>query len=106
MNKVKTILPPDTTNFLSEAISEIPSNCLFNKGVTGCGGTYLEIISNRDSIILVPNVNLVINKTNQHSNLIGVYGEISKETFNHKFQMDFQYKKIIATYDALPKLID
>ena len=106
MNKIQTLLPPTTAEFLSEAISEIPSNCLFNKGVTGCGGTYLEIISNRDSIILVPNVNLVINKTNQHSNLIGVYGEVSKETFNHKFQMDFQYKKIIATYDALPKLID
>lgn len=91
--------------FLSEAIHLIPSNCLFNKGVTGCGGTHLEIISDRNSIILVPNINLVISKSSQHSNLIGVYGDISIEMFQQKFKIDTTYKKIIATYDALPKLI-
>ena len=90
--------------FLSDAISQIPSNCLFNKGVTGCGGTHLEIISERDSIILVPNINLVLSKTKQHSNLIGVYGDVTEESF--KFQFNKQkIKKIIATYDALDKLI-
>lgn len=91
--------------FLSEAIQLIPSNCLFNKGVTGCGGTHLEIISKRNSVILVPNINLVISKASQHDNLIGVYGDISKDVFKQKFEINITYKKIIATYDALPKLI-
>lgn len=104
MNKEKTIQVTDTCLFLSEAISTIPSNCLFNKGVTGCGGTHLEIISDRNSIILVPNINLVLSKTKQHNHLIGVYGDVTIDSF--KFQFNKQKtKKIIATYDALDKLI-
>ena len=104
MNKEKTIQVTDTCLFLSEAINTIPSNCLFNKGVTGCGGTHLEIISDRNSIILVPNINLVLSKTKQHNHLIGVYGDVTIDSF--KFQFNKQKtKKIIATYDALDKLI-
>lgn len=92
--------------FLSEVIPELPSKVLLNKGVTGCGGTTLEIKSNRDSIILVPTINLVINKTSAHYNLIGVYGDVSKLAFMTEFCKRRKYKKIIATYDSLPKLID
>lgn len=59
----KTIITDKSARFLSEVINEIPSQCFLNKGVTGCGGTTLEIQSKRDSIILVPNINLVLNKT-------------------------------------------
>ena len=46
-----------TTNkiYLDKYYKEIPSNCVLNKVVTGCGGTTLEIENiNRDSIIVVP----------------------------------------------------
>ena len=102
----KIIKANENDLFLSQILDQIPSNCLFNKGVTGCGGTTLEIESNRNSIILVPNVNLVLNKCNSYPNLIGVYGDIDKFKFNIKFKKKQQYKKIIATYDALPKLIE
>lgn len=102
----KIIRANENDLFLSQILDQIPSNCLFNKGVTGCGGTTLEIESNRNSIILVPNVNLVLNKCNSYPNLIGVYGDIDKFKFNIKFKKKQQYKKIIATYDALPKLIE
>ena len=101
----KTIEVKSTCQFLSEAIEQIPSNCLFNKGVTGCGGTHLEIISTRDSLILVPNINLVLSKVNQHNNLIGVYGETAEYVFKKEY-IKQKCKKIIATYDALPKLIN
>ena len=104
--KQKIIISDEKSKFLSEVIREIPSQCLLNKGVTGCGGTTLEIQSKRDSIILVPNVNLVLNKTAAHSNLIGVYGDVNKVQFLSQFKRRTTYKKIIATYDALPKLID
>ena len=102
----KTIKANENDLFLNQILDQIPSNCLFNKGVTGCGGTTLEIESNRNSIILVPNVNLVLNKCNTYPNLIGVYGAIDRFKFNIKFKKKEQYKKIIATYDALPKLIE
>lgn len=93
-------------NFLSQVLEVIPSNCLLNKGVTGCGGTTLEIESKRNSIILVPNINLVLNKCNVYPNLIGVYGDIDKYEFLSCFKKVTKYKKIMATYDALPKLIE
>lgn len=102
----KTIIADKSAQFLSEVINEIPSQCLLNKGVTGCGGTTLEIQSKRDSIILVPNINLVLNKTKAHRNLIGVYGEVLKYQFDDAFKKQKSYKKIIATYDSLPKLIE
>lgn len=93
------------SKFLSDVIDNLPSKCLFNKGITGCGGTTLEIESKRDSIILVPNINLVINKTFVYPNLIGVWGETSKTEFQSKLNKGI-FNKIIATYDALPKLIE
>jgi len=53
MNQAIKVKP--TSKFLSDEFSKIPSRCLFNKGITGCGGTTLEIESKRNSIILVPN---------------------------------------------------
>lgn len=102
----KTIIADKSARFLSEVINEIPSQCLLNKGVTGCGGTTLEIQSKRDSVILVPNINLVLNKTKAHHDLIGVYGEVLKYQFDDAFKKQRSYKKIIATYDSLPKLIE
>lgn len=43
-------------------MKELPSHCLLNKGVTGCGGTYVELHSLRNSIILVPTIDLARNK--------------------------------------------
>lgn len=92
------------SKFLSEVIQDLPSKCLFNKGITGCGGTTLEIESKRDSIILVPNINLVLNKCYVYPNLIGVWGETSFTEFKEQLNKHL-FNKIIATYDALPKLI-
>ena len=37
---------------------------------------------------------------------MGLYGEVSKYQFNSAFKKQRSYKKIIATYDSLPKLIE
>ena len=38
---LKTIIADKSAKFLSEVITSIPTHCLLNKGVTGCGGTTL-----------------------------------------------------------------
>lgn len=54
---------------LDKFYKEIPSNCVFNKVATGCGGTSLEIENmNRDSIIAVPLEQMINNKVNQYPN--------------------------------------
>ena len=49
--------------YLSELFQELPSGILLNKGITGCGGTYVELNSKRNSIILVPTIELAKNKS-------------------------------------------
>lgn len=91
-------------NYLSEIYSELPSHVLFNKGITGCGGTTVELTSNRDSIILVPTKNLVYNK--QSNKIFGVTGKTTNISIINYINSYKGYKKIIATYDSLPRLIE
>ena len=61
-------------------MTEIPVNCIFDKGRTGCGGTELALRNNKNTIIVMPYVNLVINKEVQHDGrVLGVYQGISNE---------------------------
>lgn len=67
-------------------MSEIPVNCIFDKGRTGCGGTELALspTNGKHTIIVMPYVNLVINKEMQHNgNVLGVYQGISDEDIKH-----------------------
>ena len=40
--------------YLSDVMSEIPSNCILSKRIPGCGATTLELETQRNSIIVVP----------------------------------------------------
>lgn len=104
MKEIKKICIPTGYKFLSECISELPSNCIFNKGITGSGGTTLELKSNRNSIICVPNISLVLNK--QSKDVFGVYGKISNGDIKDYLKLKTQYKKFIVVYDSLPRLIE
>ena len=45
--------------YLSDVMSEIPSNCILSKRIPGCGATTLELETQRNSIIVVPNVPVI-----------------------------------------------
>ena len=44
-------------------IEDLPHNCIFNKVVTGCGGTTVVLRNSEDYVIAVPTTELIINKT-------------------------------------------
>ena len=90
--------------FLSDVMDFLPSNCLLDKGITGCGGTTVEINSKRHSIICVPNISLVLNK--QSDMVCGVYGKTSIGDIRYYLQNHKGYKKFIVVYDSLPKLLE
>ena len=90
--------------YLSEVISELPSKTLLNKGVTGCGGTYVELHSPRNSVILVPTIELAKNK--YQSDFLIVYGKTRNEDVSAYIKSDIPYKKIIGTYDCLSRLLN
>lgn len=80
--------------YLSNIMDKLPSNCLLNKGVTGCGGTYVELHSKRNSIILVPTINLAKNK--YQDGFLIVYGEVSDRKIKEYLDSNIEYKKIIG----------
>ncbi len=100
--------------YLDKYYTELPSNCVFNKVATGCGGTTLEIENmNRDSIITVPLEAMIENKTKQYPNertptdfiLFGVKAGVTKYDIIEYLKSN-KHHKIITTYDSLYKVIE
>ena len=63
-------------------MTEIPANCLFNKKQTGCGATELAIRNNIPTIIAMPYVALVKNKTiyrKDDLSVLGVYEGVTEQ---------------------------
>lgn len=100
-------------------LTDLPQNCIFNKKITGCGGTTIALKNNRDYVIAVPTVELIINKIKRVDSGIGtvrldgcmmeVFGIFG--TFDYQTKKGLKeyvkkegVKKIICTYDKLPKL--
>ena len=55
--------------------SMIPSNCILDKTLTGLGATHSEIYSKRSSIIIEPNVPVILGKLDENENLEAVYAK-------------------------------
>lgn len=92
----------DHLDFLSNFFEFLPDNCIFNKGMTGCGGSYLELHSKRNSIVLVPTIELVKNKT--EDGIQPVYGAI-KDAAIKQYLQTHSIKKLLGTYDSITRLI-
>lgn len=86
-------------------MTELPLNCLLDKGRTGCGGTTIAIENEIDTIITMPYVNVIKNKQAQHENLFGIYQGVSEAEIADYLDTH-QIKKIAVTYDKLEFLIE
>lgn len=98
------ILIDKNCHYLSDSICHLPSHKIINKGITGCGGTTLELNDNRNSLVLSPTKNLVVSKSSE--DILGVTGDTNNSTIKNYLMTKTGYKKIIATYDALPRLME
>lgn len=92
--------------WLSDVIKEIPTNTILNKTMTGCGATTLEINAARHSIIIEPNVPVIVGKKAQHSFLFAVYEGTSKEDVKAYLAGEHDgYRKIITTPEGFDKKV-
>lgn len=92
---------------MSDFLTEIPYNCLFNKKQTGCGATELAIRNNIPTIIAMPYVALVKNKTiyrKDDISVLGVYEGIGEQDIIDYVQSHSPLK-IATTYDSIPRTI-
>ena len=82
----------------------IPSNCILNKTLTGLGATHSEIHSKRSSIIIEPNIPVILGKLDDNDNLEAVYAKCTPYNLKKYFKMDIKYKKIITTPESFYKV--
>ena len=92
---------PDGAKLDSVFPEGIPTNTIIDKTICGCGATWLEIHSDRNSIIIEPNVPVIISKEQKHPQIIGVYGEdIEVEDIAQRIAEQTEYVKIMTTPDS------
>ena len=87
-------------------MTEVPTNCVFNKGITGCGATTLAIKQPGHTILAMPFRGLVENKVASNPELLGIHGEMDRETEIIKYIGSHEDLKIATTYDSFPFVCD
>ena len=100
---------PKQYKYLSEVFNTLPKNAFFCKSVCGVGGTFLSIESDENYVIAVGSVELIYNKTQQHKNLLGVYGNFKIKDIEFYIVMCKLFGfpiKIMTTYDSLWKVTE
>ena len=101
----------DKVQYLTEVLPEIPTNTILYKKLTGLGATYGEITAKRNSIIIEPNVPVIIGKCNdpkhKDDNLFGVYeGVYTDDIVNYLEKSKNKYYKILTTPESFQKVKD
>ena len=89
--------------YLSDVMSEIPSDCILSKRIPGCGATTLELDTERNSIIVVPNVPVIKSKCGKYSNLLGVYEDVTIDKIRN-YLTNNRLHKIMTTPESFGKV--
>ncbi len=102
-------------------MEDLPQNCIFNKVVTGCGGTTVALFNKYNQIIAVPTTELITNKTGlteagvaiikapdgiKTQSVFGLFGEfkLAQKTLK-EYVASPGTKKILCTYDKVEQLV-
>lgn len=84
----------------------LPVNAFINKGRCAIGGTYLEIMNKlRCSIIVVPNISIILNKLIDHPDMDVVYGEVSFKDTAELLKTFEPGQKIMTTPEGMRKIM-
>lgn len=90
-------------------LKSLPTNCIFNKKVTGCGGTSIALFGNTPYVIAVPTTELITNKTGLLEAGIAKIKMDDKETMIFGLFSDNAWKrnlkKFLTTDYGMPKHI-
>lgn len=97
--------------YLTEVLPMIPTNTILYKTLTGLGATYGELKADRNSIIIEPNVPVIIGKCNdpkhKENNLFGVYeGVYTEDVIKYLEKSADKRIKILTTPESFQKVKD
>ena len=115
---MKTLKINSTNGYLN--LPDLPHNCIFNKVVTGCGGTTVVLFNDESYIIAVPTTELIVNKTGltksglttitsydgKKQSVFGLFGTFTYQAKKEleKYVSSAGIKKIMCTYDKMEYL--
>ena len=97
--------------YLTEVLPMIPTNTILYKTLTGLGATYGELKTDRNSIIIEPNVPVIVGKCNdpkhKENNLFGVYeGVYTEDVIKYLEKSADKRIKILTTPESFQKVKD
>ena len=97
------------TQYLTEVLPQIPTNVILYKTLTGLGATYGELKADRNSIIIEPNVPVIVGKCNdpkhKEDNLFGVYeGVYTEDVIKYLEKSADKKTKILTTPESFQKV--
>lgn len=97
--------------YLTEVLPMIPTNTILYKTLTGLGATYGELKTDRNSIIIEPNVPVIVGKYNdlkhKRDNLFGVYeGIYTEDVIKYLEKSTNKKTKILTTPESFHKVKD
>lgn len=97
--------------YLTEVLPMIPTNTILYKTLTGLGATYGELKTDRNSIIIEPNVPVIVGKCNdpkhKENNLFGVYeGVYTEDVIKYLEKSADKRTKILTTPESFQKVKD
>ena len=87
-----------------QGYENIPSNVILDKTLTGLGATHTELHSNRNSIIIEPNVPVIIEKTKDNSDWLAVWEKCTPSKVEKYLQSTNKRKKLICTPESFSKI--
>ncbi len=94
--------------YLTDILPGILTNTILYKKITGCGATRAEIKAKRNSIIIEPNVPVIIGKCEKHKedNLFGVYeGIYTSDVIKYLNQIkQGRHIKLMTTPESFQKI--
>lgn len=97
------IIKIDHGQYLKDVIDAIKTNCIYYKNLPGIGATTLELLAERNSIILEPNVPVIRGK--KMLGILGIYEKVSVDDIISYLLSKRRYKKILVTPESFPKLL-
>lgn len=84
---------------------DIPSNVILNKLLPGLGATHMEIKSHRHSIIIEPNVPVILGKAEKDKNILAVWEKCTPNKIRKYLSTkNIKYKKLITTPKGYAKI--
>ena len=97
-------LPLRKGEWLDNVISRVETNTILNKTITGIGATSLEINTPRNSIIIEPNVPVIVCKEQKHHLVFGVYEGITTKMVAKYLNTADGFYKILTTPESFHKV--